>query len=385
MRWNKDFAEMVVRAEELPYEVYVDTNRLRTKCDRAIDKTAMVKDAKGTRPIVHAKIFKFVSEYLAHKQANGTFIEKQVYAGMDALQLISRLLTKRPLTFTEDSDFYLLRDGKTEGNGNPNPEDGPDAETDGPRFEDIGTKFQKPPLTMDELQSYEEMELSALIGMSTPTHYINSGGRGNQGKKVSDRASFQRRGINVGLVGARFEREGLMEWKHMMVTATQNVVENGYGEEGSKTHPMLARWAQLYGISHFPTWQELNAGLSGDRFIAVSGGEYLDTEVYRARCEITAETFWIEADERAAAEEKSVFCHLVGFGLGVWQVSAGQKRIQIQAYAAVVSRLSLPNIGEVYFSWFGSAGSSLSQRVSSMTRMAEGSSSSFRTEPFSQA
>ena len=31
--------------------------------------------------------------------------------------------------------------------------------------------------------------------------------------------------------GARLEREGLMEWRHVVVSAAQNVAANGYGSK----------------------------------------------------------------------------------------------------------------------------------------------------------
>mmetsp|Transcript_47821 Transcript_47821/g.132883 ORF Transcript_47821/g.132883 Transcript_47821/m.132883 type:complete len:150 (-) Transcript_47821:500-949(-) len=48
-----------------------------------------------------------------------------------------------------------------------------------------------------------------------------------------------RRGVYVGLVGARFERRGRMEWRHMILTPEQNTSDNGYGAGSSDT--MLQR------------------------------------------------------------------------------------------------------------------------------------------------
>ena len=94
-------------------------------------------------------------------------------------------------------------------------------------FEHIGTPQEQSPLVLADLQSYDEMALSALVGMSVPTHFINEGGRRNRGE--FNQVAYEPKGVYAGLVGARFERPRLMEWKHLIVEPEQNTVENGYG------------------------------------------------------------------------------------------------------------------------------------------------------------
>jgi hypothetical protein len=65
--------------------------------------------------------------------------------------------------------------------------------------------------------SYDEMQISSMISVSCPTFFINSGSRGNCGRPQKD-GSFQRFGVYVGIIGARFERDGLMESEHMLIT-----------------------------------------------------------------------------------------------------------------------------------------------------------------------
>lgn len=54
---------------------------------------------------------------------------------------------------------YLLRTGESYSGG----------------FEAIGTEKEREPLTLESLQSYDEMCLSALLGVSSFTHFINTG------------------------------------------------------------------------------------------------------------------------------------------------------------------------------------------------------------------
>ena len=44
------------------------------------------------------------------------------------------------------------------------------------------------------------------------------------------------------------------------------------------------------------------------------------------RIEISAETFLIEAEHRGLQEDREVYCHVVGLGLGVWRISNQQNK-----------------------------------------------------------
>merc|ERR1712187_691019 len=51
------------------------------------------------------------------------------------------------------------------------------------------------------------------------------------------------------------------------------------------------------------------------------------------------------------------FCHIVGLGLGDWQLDDCQTQIQADAYGAAAQRMALPNIGQLNFSCFGASNS----------------------------
>jgi len=84
---------------------------------------------------------------------------------MDIRKFVHRCLTKRPLAFFGRSDGWLLVDVR-EGRGG---------------FENIGTPREEHPLVLSDLLSYEEMLLSALLLVSTPTLFINNGFAENKG------------------------------------------------------------------------------------------------------------------------------------------------------------------------------------------------------------
>ncbi|KAL1520189.1 hypothetical protein AB1Y20_023659 [Prymnesium parvum] len=295
---------------------------------------------RGVYPLMHTHVPPLLSRFLEVKARLGSAVERAYYRGMTVEQLVTRLLTKRPLCFFEKKDVYLLRDG-TRGMGG---------------FDPIGTEEEEPPHVLAELQSYDEMALSALIGMSTPTHFINDGARHNRGAAS---AKCEPSGVFVGLVGARFERTGVMEWQHLIVTAEQNTAHNGYGPPPpgaphDERRALLQAWAALYDKEYLPTFDEAHAALRAQdgRFMSLGRGRLLNIELYRRRLRLSIEPFLVDADERAAASARHAYVHAVGLGLGVWMVDAHQARLMVEVYAQILHERSLPHIAVLDFSWF---------------------------------
>jgi len=143
----------------------------------------------------------------------------------------------------------------------------------------------------------------------------------------------------------------------MISSKGQNVEKNGYGKNGAVKSPMLYHWAKFYGLSHFPTYKDVIAhrkSSGSSRFNPGNGkkfkrNEFFDASVYRARCEVTAEMFLAEANERAKAKGAKAYCHIAGLGLGVWAVHPRQSQIQMNAYSTSIKRMSLPHIGAIVF------------------------------------
>jgi hypothetical protein len=198
----------------------------------------------GVRPVADTRVRSLLENFLEIKCGSGSAIEREVYAGMDVNGLLDRMLTKRPLVFCERHDSFVLRSGERGRGG----------------FDEIGgeTDTGMAPFTLRELQSYDEMCLSALIGISVPTHFINEGGRRNHGV-YGQVATFEAKGVLIGLAGARFERPGKMEWRHMLVSREQNTSANGYGHQrggapAGGEQALLQMWARFYQLPHLPTY-----------------------------------------------------------------------------------------------------------------------------------
>ena len=317
--------------------------------------------------------------------------------------LVRRLLTARPLVFMNPEDNYVLRDGAGQGVGG---------------FDNVGTDREKYPLTLDRTLSYDEMALAALLAVAVPTHFINPGDRFNEavprpavniGSDSSNgnewvrrtrgvagtsegnaqgplQYDFTRRGVYVGQVGARFERRGVMEAAHMLVDPEVNTSANGYGPSptGGRHKDLLRAWARAYSApgGYLPTWDEALAEAKANsgqgRFLPVPPPRasppglppvgdrpvFLDTVIYRERVAVCVETLLAEAESRGRettkgpwerdGEQGGVYVHVVGLGLGVWQVTDEQYSLSLDTWVrAMRTRLRLKHVTDVNFSWWG--------------------------------
>lgn len=349
-----DFNELIEKANSLPYKFPVPTNRIQflIKPPFNYSPDQVAEFAAGVRPIVHASVVELAESFLAFRREYGSSIERDFYKGMTVEEFFDKLLRKRPLMFMNGNDSYLLRDGKTVGSGG---------------FDSIGTEHEKAPLVLAEYNSYPEMQIAALMGVSVPTFFINDGSRYNEGfpGKIG---TFEPSGIYTGLVGARFERMGLMEWQHMIVTAAQNTASNGYGPFANRDQwetRALASWAKCYQEGNengdfFPDYETAAADESG-KFVPFMGSSwsaenhYFNRSVYKHRIRMIAEPFLVDANERAKAGETRAYVVAVGFGIGVWAIH-GLQEIQaeliLETFEEVIAENDLLHVSDLCFSWY---------------------------------
>ena len=173
----------------------------------------------------------------------------------------------------------------------------------------------------------------------------------------------------VGCVGARFEKPGYMEWQHMVVTESQNSEANGYGylqyETPTSMNAYLLRtWADFYKIPYFPTFEDVTALEQymprefKEQYIRLSSTQYFNRGLYLRRMELVIKPFLLDANERGrmASEERgnltTVFCVVVGLGLGVWKLYRNQDQLLADVYASLLSEINLPYISDISFNNF---------------------------------
>jgi hypothetical protein len=321
LRWHYD-DNMSLTHANLAIKPPTTANRIRK-----FDYQVIQSDASSTHIIVHHKFPSLVTQFLQHKRAHGSEFEKALYTeNFTWKDEVSRLITKRPLTFMGASDFTMLRDGTTiddaqgqwDRNGTP-------------------AQGQNQDLTLAEYLSYDEIMLSSLIGVSGPSFFINDGNRYNRG--IPGRpGTFEERGVIVGLVGARFEREERMDSVLILPETTRH-----------QDQRVTAIFEQFFGVQRDST-------------------EGFNKEMYSARMQITADMFLLEANSRAKEQGKNAYAYVVGLGLGVWQYNESQAALYISCFTSAMSSLQLPHISTLDFAYIANVPSKV---VAEVTAAAE--------------
>ena len=290
----------------------IDTNSVTQ-----FNPSTVRQDAEATRIIIHPRFPQLVQDFLDAKRSNGSKTEKTLYAPMTWRDETTRLIEKRPLMFVGSSDTTMLRDGSFIGRET----------TDRKEWDRVGTEVEGENgyLQLTEYLSYDEIMLGSLIGVSGPSHFINDGNRYNSGQP-GEPGTYEPRGVIVGLVGARFERKNRMDW---------NFCIPDDGERWGEKLPGPIRSA--YG-TFFNVEDAINS-------------EAIFPTIYKARIEITADVFLLEANSRAAEAGRKAHAYVVGLGLGVWQRNSGQPALYMEAWMSALARHDLPNIGTLEFAW----------------------------------
>jgi len=173
------------------------------------------EDMRKTYPMVHGSVLLLAHRFLLLKRKFGSGVEQTLYGPMTITDFFDRLITKRAIMFYYNGeDQWLLRNGKR-GTGN---------------WDLVGTENEnKDGPHLAENLSYDEIQISALLGVSSPTHFINNCNRHNVGV-WGQKGSFEPHGIFQALVGMRFVKPKVMDYALMMVTVDQNTKKNGYGQ-----------------------------------------------------------------------------------------------------------------------------------------------------------
>jgi hypothetical protein len=267
-------------------------------------------DAKATHILVHPRYPALLTSFLAYKRVKGSVHERSLYADLSWQQLAARFINARPLSFLNSNDYTLLRDGTIL-----------DTNAD-QEWDRNGTASQhlNAHLTLESYLSYDEIMLSSLLGVSGPSQFINTGSRYNSARPAPQ-GSFEPRGIIVGLVGSRFERPNRMDSVHILP------------QQSTLQDPDISAMIQTFlGAPRNPTLD-------------------FDIPMYKSRCRVTAETFLLEANSRAADAGQKAWAYVVGLGLGVWQHAESQREWYVSAWGEALDALDMPHISTVEFAY----------------------------------
>eukprot|EP00095_Tigriopus_kingsejongensis_P011476 maker-scaffold626_size122949-snap-gene-0.23 protein:Tk11476 transcript:maker-scaffold626_size122949-snap-gene-0.23-mRNA-1 annotation:"hypothetical protein EAI_16569" len=341
IRQSQAFAEA-----HMPHPI--QSNICQSILQRNPGQEALIHDnIDQTYPLVHEDVLIALAEFIALKRRHGSQVEKELYQDMDILQLVDRVARS-----------HLVCHG----------------------FDNIGSDHETMPYVLRDYISYDEMKLSALLATCSPTIAINQGQRRNKGV-IQEPGTFIEHGYIVGVVGTRMMKLSVMEAQDIRINGAQNTPDHPFYGPTEAGRPRLSDiFAKLYGIPYFPTYTETKAllapdladkvagmtsKLNPDHFVDVEslekGGrgksqklqvnEFFNRHVYEERIRITAETFLIEANERARKAGKSAYVHVVGLGLGVWKLLDRQHQWYVDVFGGCFQRLKLEHVSDVDFSW----------------------------------
>ncbi|XP_031831497.1 ADP-ribosylarginine hydrolase CG2909 isoform X1 [Nomia melanderi] len=338
-------AQIIKRSEAFPINFPIKTTRCSTLRDRGIATDILEMNANSVYPLIHEAMLPLLARWLKHKQLYGSAIERAVYKDMGLIQFIHRLLEKRAVHFYGPDDRWKLIDGKTGVDG----------------WENVGTDHEKEPLVLTKCLSYDEIKLSAMLAMSSHTEFINDGSRENRGVVSTDPDSIQPRGVIIGVVGTRFERQRVMDYQDILITPLQNTVDNGYGPPNSgnseEQRGLRALWAKFYGEDYHPLYDEAVKRVKSKdnkRYLSLSSQTIFDVENYMKRTLVTVEIILLEANTRAEKQNTTAFIHIIGFGLGVWSIMQDQEIYFLKTFEIAIKKMNkkLRYVSDIMFAYF---------------------------------
>jgi hypothetical protein len=360
------FSELVQRSEDFNNNIIefpTNNNRIKELGKNDAKKAQIAQHARDTKVIVHPRVKTLIEKFIQYKKTDGTEKERRIYENMTTDGFVERALRCRPLTFFGINDITFLRNGDL---------DMPPAHD----WNRVGTESEGK-MSITEYMTYDEIAISAFIGVSVPTLFINKGGRINRGN-IDDDHLKESYGIYVALTGARFERRDKMESMHMLVRSDFTTKDSGYGchaDPNSKEFKLLQIWAEFYDIKlkqdvlGFPSFDEVSEAKNQQDENAPKPAwdpshfeahvpnsytpiVYINWYIYKKRIQYILEPFLEEANNRAQEEKKKAYVHAIGLGLGVWQICPQQAQWMIEVYKDILSTGNFDHIAVIDFSWF---------------------------------
>lgn len=332
-----NFEGLVANSQSFPIPFPTVRNRITALVGRSPNprdvEAQIFDDAVNTRVIVHRRVIGLIKDFLRVKINFGSPVERALYMNMTVSSFIQRLILKRPLSFVGPDDETIGRDGQPVPNASN-------------KWRLVGTEEEEEPLLLKHYLSYDEIAIGALIGVSSPTYFINSGARANMAK-IGTKGKYTERGVYVGLVGARFEIPDEME-SRFLIASTLCSTERGYGFYNPPTthdQAILRIWAKFYNL------RDTDTGKWGFPIYLETSKPILNIDYYKDRIGLTIETFLLEADGRGQEADKNVHAFVVGLGLGVWKYSEQQNIAYLEVLVATIERITLLHVQVVEVSW----------------------------------
>ncbi|KAI0478420.1 hypothetical protein GGR56DRAFT_689217 [Xylariaceae sp. FL0804] len=333
----------------------------------ALDADTVRWDALATRIVVPRGYPELVERFLDHKRRHGSAVERALYGhGRDRdrrdhrgeagpawtwRRQVARLVRDRPLVFMGPRDYTLLRDGtRLADAAGAWDRVGTDAEGDNNANANANDASSSSSLRLRHYLSYDEMMLGSLLAVSGPSCFVNDGARHNRGRPAGASSSFAPRGIVVGLVGARFERDDRMD-AALLLPPPPLPAPHHRSTPGSMHPELRSLFRGFFAARSSPSSSSATTTTMTD--------DGFDVRLYKGRMRAGAlDLLLLEAADRARAAGAGVRAHvyLVGLGLGAWLRDARQAEWLVEALVDAVEELAPELGGEVEANGSAAAG-----------------------------
>jgi len=293
----------------------------------------IVRYAQQTIPIFSQQTLERACTFLKSKQRVGS----KFYETMTITDFFVRLYTKRPLVCYNGSNGYKIILSNDEGIYVPVK----NYTEIIPKLKKIGTTEEKSPFTLTNILSLEEAEIGASCGVSSPTFFINNGNRQNRGLKSTDpsKEPFEEFGIQIGLVGINHEIPGFFGYKNLFKDAKDGDIQI----TDNNVNTQLVNYKEAIGLYYRPSIAKAHIK------------DILTNALY-------------EANARGKHANKEVFLHVVGLGLGAWQLFRTTKEdIEVINFIEAVKEIledpsnEFENISNIDFSWIDPSNETLAK------------------------
>lgn len=293
-----------------------------------------------TRLLIHPSVSALIDGFLQYKLTFGSRAEKHLYSSISKADFIRRLAVIPPFFSREKVKSCLLT------------HESEFCDTDCVNDQQDNLLQLTDPLTP------EEFELSTLIGISIPTHFINKGDSFNEGK-IDTSDEFEKRGICIGFTGPQLDDERQMDAQWIVITDTQNRVENGYGplpeneENDDSVTAKMRLFARFYKVNYFPLFSDISSESTNQREKSPPLSDVksvINQEIYKKRMKINIENYLAEANRWAENNKQKAYVQPYGWGLQSHKKENILYILLIQSFLEVIQENAYPHIADIDFS-----------------------------------
>lgn len=287
--------ENIQNIKENVFYHMVDENRTKEK---------LINMARETRSFMAKEIWDLLDDYMDFLR-NIPSIEgnnyKAIYQNFSREDFVKRLLFKRPLVFVGGHDHFLMRN-----HGQKRIRQGECASQVAKILDPLSELVPY----LREYISYDENLLSSLIGMSTPTFYINIG----SGRPMTKdpQKPYIEEGILCGLVGARNEKAGFMENRYVF-PRNNELHSNAHLSDEFWIHKV---YKDAFPQGFIPTVSDIKNNKKIYKSIYIDG----INEVYlEKRLKFSVIPYIKEAAARGREQKRNIFCSVPPIGGGEYE------------------------------------------------------------------